>query len=642
MIVLNDCHIVPNHLKMAHPVSVPKKIQPLRAYKVKQNSNFLDITKNRIVRIGLEEEEMFYLSSSEGLMRQVCLGASTPLTESSRSSYRNSEGSPGTPGSLLSFYGGDQDKDEGEVGVKPTRQMSEDMCGDLLRLLEPFPVEPPSYDDLPPGGCPKFAVSLDEGMCSNNLPTYSPGVYKIGLVSRKIEWLTPYEVSTSRSWKTYIMELNSTQLNFYLVPSALENIFYEFNASNCNQEPSVERAIFEGLGTVNSVLTKPEDLRFYKFCKSLGFQEGLGTGASNSEDHEVKNKLKGFKLVRSYSLQHSHLGLAIDYKKRPNVLRLRIESEQILLHFTSTKEVVDWNTAITVGRDISLDIQDRQISRERTLPRRRRRNGSRRAQAMQDAINRSEREYRRNNSFNGLQSKFSKLKTKLSVSKNKEESNKFSPAAARGTDMIPFSTPSSSASTVDLKNDDRLESSVPITPRNERSVEDEDQDDIQYISDLHGSDEEEEDDDEDFINEVSSEVQKNGQAEGRSKLLSSHITQQMYYYEDCDHKWNPEKVLSQKKYLRNCLRCIKPLTTEDSWVCKVLVKPATTSLVSITHMKNKFSEPAEWYQDEPRNRIRSFSLNNTLSFTHCALTRLPQHHLKEYIVGTHGLIPREF
>lgn len=47
-------------------------------------------------------------------------------------------------------------------------------------------------------------------------------------------------------------------------------------------------------------------------------------------------------LIREYSLQHAESGLASDYFKRKNVLRVRMEGEQFLLQARDVPEVVEW------------------------------------------------------------------------------------------------------------------------------------------------------------------------------------------------------------------------------------------------------------------------------------------------------------
>lgn len=47
-------------------------------------------------------------------------------------------------------------------------------------------------------------------------------------------------------------------------------------------------------------------------------------------------------LIRQYSLQHAESGLASDYQKRKNVIRVRVEGEQFLLQAKDVAAVIDW------------------------------------------------------------------------------------------------------------------------------------------------------------------------------------------------------------------------------------------------------------------------------------------------------------
>ena len=47
-------------------------------------------------------------------------------------------------------------------------------------------------------------------------------------------------------------------------------------------------------------------------------------------------------LLRQYTLQHAESGLASDYQKRKNVIRVRMEGEQFLLQAKDVASVVDW------------------------------------------------------------------------------------------------------------------------------------------------------------------------------------------------------------------------------------------------------------------------------------------------------------
>ena len=53
------------------------------------------------------------------------------------------------------------------------------------------------------------------------------------------------------------------------------------------------------------------------------------------------SKITSRPLIRQYTLQNAESGVAIDYHKRPNVIRVRLEGEQFLLQAVNVEQVVD-------------------------------------------------------------------------------------------------------------------------------------------------------------------------------------------------------------------------------------------------------------------------------------------------------------
>ena len=47
-------------------------------------------------------------------------------------------------------------------------------------------------------------------------------------------------------------------------------------------------------------------------------------------------------LIKQYTLQHAESGLASDYQKRKNVIRVRMMGEQFLLQAKDVAAVIDW------------------------------------------------------------------------------------------------------------------------------------------------------------------------------------------------------------------------------------------------------------------------------------------------------------
>ncbi|KAI5963357.1 hypothetical protein KGF57_001302 [Candida theae] len=657
---------------------------------------------------------------------------------------------------------------------------------ELLQLLEPNPVPPPSYDSLPPGGCPRFPVlqplsSFEEAIYtdlhsaskkSNTFisdpqehtddgplntpevsetvpPPYSPSIYKIGIVSRKVEWVNPYEMSTNRSWKYLICELNSTQLNFYNIPPGYEDKILDF-VSKDNKD-SLNRMCPNRTAFNNSILTNDYDHHLYDFVKNHGLLEDLCTGS----------KKKG--LVRTYSLQYARVGLATDYQKRVNVLRLRIESEQILLHFECTQDLIDWNTSLSVGKDIAIDINERESPKYRTVPRRRRRGGNRRnsnrtGNTQPSSSSSSATNFSRYNSTydqltstrnmiksasdaNKIKDRFNKLRSKFSSSRLRSSSYPSpspSPSPLDGTsvsdtyhqprlrsntnfpvrssnNMVDCSyvsqqggsggysssittgrnqhQPSYSSSYAnsfeddgdDVEDYDEEFNEVLRRSRHEMSASastpqgvDDDQEDIQSMSDLR-LDEDEEDGsgegEEDHVEEEEEGYREDtdggfvSMARSRGVFpigaAERKVVSHMSRGNADDHKWDPRpnEAYSKRRYYRNCLRCIKPLTMEESWVYKPLVKPTPFSPLNVAYLKAvKYAGPngevmasasvsvpnssvssssASFTSVYRKNAYSGGSASSSLMLPDTALTKLPNHFLKEFSVGPHGLVPRE-
>ncbi|KAI0697483.1 hypothetical protein C8T65DRAFT_582582 [Cerioporus squamosus] len=78
-------------------------------------------------------------------------------------------------------------------------------------------------------------------------------------------------------------------------------------------------------------------------------------------------------LIRQYSLQNAESGLASDYTKRKNVIRVRMEGEQFLLQAKNVAAVIDWIEGIQMGTNVALDLDERPMPRGPIFPRRRRR-----------------------------------------------------------------------------------------------------------------------------------------------------------------------------------------------------------------------------------------------------------------------------
>lgn len=75
---------------------------------------------------------------------------------------------------------------------------------------------------------------------------------------------------------------------------------------------------------------------------------------------------------REYTLQYAEAGIATDYVKKKYVLRVRAEGEQFLMQCANEEEKDAWVEAIQAGSSIALALEDRNMPKHITLPRRRR------------------------------------------------------------------------------------------------------------------------------------------------------------------------------------------------------------------------------------------------------------------------------
>ncbi|EGV63890.1 PH domain-like protein [Yamadazyma tenuis ATCC 10573] len=403
---------------------------------------------------------------------------------------------------------------------------------DYLLLIEPNPVSPPEYNSLPPGGCPKFPIFHHEDVphgLHNGLPEYTPSIYKIGPISRKVEWISPYEASTSRSWKNYIIELNSTQLNLYSVPSNLESHMLGFQIDDYGSHPPVKVSQDDDFYALNSTLSNRYDYEFFNYCKRM---------------KAVK------KLVRSYSLQHCRIGLASDYKKKTNVLRVRIESEQILLAFQNTKDLIDWNLALNIGKDLALDLIDRELPKYRTVPRRRRRRADGLSEPLfvnYDSVASTYNRSRSHSEPTNLINKMSRLKLRLrrdssvNLSTSTVNSSASSILANSNSNSVLSMNTLSSVPQSDL-------TSIEPSSIEPSGIEDNDNDDD--LSDYNS------DYDDDFDNDNDdSELERPRAMKPRVSKSKSE-----------EKRWSPNpENQTIRKYYKNSLRCIKPLNFDDTW-----------------------------------------------------------------------------
>ncbi|OBZ67439.1 hypothetical protein A0H81_12603 [Grifola frondosa] len=75
-------------------------------------------------------------------------------------------------------------------------------------------------------------------------------------------------------------------------------------------------------------------------------------------------------LMRAYTLQNAESGLASDYTKRKNVVRVRMEGEQFLLQAQDVAAVIDWIEGIQAATAVAPDLDERPMPKGPIFPRR--------------------------------------------------------------------------------------------------------------------------------------------------------------------------------------------------------------------------------------------------------------------------------
>ncbi|KAF3901580.1 hypothetical protein ABW21_db0203119 [Orbilia brochopaga] len=78
-------------------------------------------------------------------------------------------------------------------------------------------------------------------------------------------------------------------------------------------------------------------------------------------------------LIKSFTLQHAEVGAASDYKKRSYVIRIRAETQQFLLACKTVDVFFSWLEGLSSGINMALPLEERDLPKYQTIPRRRRR-----------------------------------------------------------------------------------------------------------------------------------------------------------------------------------------------------------------------------------------------------------------------------
>lgn len=262
---------------------------------------------------------------------------------------------------------------------------------ELMKWIDPQPSFPPSYQKCNPQSMGKnsgvhFPIYEDDETTKLTAPPdYQPGIEGITIVAMKLEFLSPFDRAMMRYWKYYILELNSTQINFYHLDDELTSDITNFR---------------DGKDDSCQIREKEKNYDFSSYTDMYDVVNGKkvwannGTGLHNSHFNSLKDKsadeyimskaenrqilqkvmdkpakyLTNERLCKSFTLQNSDFGIATDCNERSYILRVRCEMEQFLLSFSSVMDMINWSVYLSVGIGISLDLDERSYPNYRIVP----------------------------------------------------------------------------------------------------------------------------------------------------------------------------------------------------------------------------------------------------------------------------------
>lgn len=259
-------------------------------------------------------------------------------------------------------------------------QYSNSNNNSLYEYIDPLPVSPPSYDEVNWNRHVTFPIWEHIVPCDPDAkpPVYTPTIYKTTVASVKLEWLSPFDPSPQRGWRTYILELNSTQLNLYtLEPDYMKDVrnYHDNKLGEGAAKTTTRGFLLSTFAAKRSAVASASESKalaanrerpqeqFQKLAKKL--------------DENKQSYCSATRLHKTYTLQYARMGIPVDYKKRANALRLRCETEQFMIKFANIDELMNWSMYLNMGMNVALDLDERQVPDYRVVPRRRRRHSGR-------------------------------------------------------------------------------------------------------------------------------------------------------------------------------------------------------------------------------------------------------------------------
>ncbi|CAI4051549.1 hypothetical protein SUVZ_14G1790 [Saccharomyces uvarum] len=237
----------------------------------------------------------------------------------------------------------------------------------VLYCIDPYPVEPPCYDLANPSKVIRYPIYEHCRPCPTSVkpPSYTPSVEHYTVVSMKMEKLTPFESANSRLWNNFILQLNSTQINFYAIDDSLTKDIKNYRGGDMSDHHHYFKGTSDRHHATRSLLTAFTGKTTYQFDKYD--KDRICRTVAQDKSRFLSNE----HLCKSYSLQCAKVGLPIDYSSRDFVLRMRCEGLQFLVQFSYVDELINWAMYLNMGISLSLDLELRELPTYRSVPRRR-------------------------------------------------------------------------------------------------------------------------------------------------------------------------------------------------------------------------------------------------------------------------------
>lgn len=241
---------------------------------------------------------------------------------------------------------------------------------------------------------------------TDTLPSYSATLPYNGVCLMKTEFISPYHSNPSRNWQPVYLELNSTQLRIYKINdksilkiikllyfenNGLTKLMNQVNSNQVKSDSDENEDVYQE--SIKSFNFKAK----FQFNNDRKLQKLLSKHYNSFKSNQMlfeptNNLQENFKykgeLLHCYTLNnmsigeapslnhlisaiykedHSHYNI-VNLVKYKNVLRVRIEMNQILLQFWSFNSMIHWYRNLLMGKDLSVPLETRNLSKLKSIP----------------------------------------------------------------------------------------------------------------------------------------------------------------------------------------------------------------------------------------------------------------------------------